>query len=109
MVNKGLNHRAKSLLPNEKRAQLVTMMLMRVPMALRRLRRSRLRGRLIYECGVAHTVIETDPIDPLSIARRIPIALVNAPKWRLVLGNVLQRTLHRTLLILHAALLPLAI
>jgi hypothetical protein len=69
---------------------------------------------LLAACGllqatVADTIVETDPVDPIATAARVPIAELDPPLRGATLGNKTQGAFHRHTLPLHTARLPLAI
>jgi hypothetical protein len=65
--------------------------------------------RLINKRRIAHAVIEAAPVDAPSRARCVPVALMNAPERRVVLGNIFEGVSHGPPLVTHAVQLPLAI
>jgi hypothetical protein len=71
-----------------------------LPGGRRRRRRTKLR--------VSDAMIESNPIDPLALARCVAVAKVDAPIGRIRLAHVFQRPLHRLVLLVDARLLPLA-
>ena len=73
------------------------------PLLDRRPRRRRPESR------IADAVVEPDPIHSEAPARRILVAQVNPPLRGLVLLHIFEGVLHRLLLVVDAALLPLAV
>ena len=68
---------------------------------------ARRRGAL--DGGIADAIIVADPVDPTAAALdRAAVAEVDLPGRRLVLPGISDRPLHRVLLALDAAFLPLA-
>ena len=54
-------------------------------------------------------MIEADPVDPISALACIPVTHLNAPVRRVRIGDKIERSLHRRVLLAHAILLPLAV
>ena len=54
-------------------------------------------------------MIEADPVDAVAASAGVSVAELDPPLGRLLLGNEVQRSLHRRPVLSHAARLPLAI
>jgi len=67
------------------------------------------RGRHPLDIGIADAIVVADPVHPAAPALdRSAVADVNLPARRIGLPRIVDRALHRALLLVHATFLPLA-